>query len=346
MVVAADIHTEDNHLVISEGTALSDKIITRLEFYSITELLVYHLPSAIDVSPTLLRETFNERIRQSESFQRFRQAYQNVSDNLKSSLDSIVYQGKNIDSDQLLSDTEQILNRCKSNTELFNMLHCMRDFDDTTYVHSLNVALICNIIGRWLHFIPEDLETITLSGLLHDIGKLFIPPEIILKPAKLSDDEFTTIKTHAVRGYNLLKNQQLDSRIKLAALMHHERCDGSGYPHHFSSDQIHPYAKLVAIADVYDAMTSARVYRGPLCPFEVLSIFETEGYTKYDPKYVIVFMENIAQTYINNSVRLSNDMIGEIIMINQHDLSKPIVKVNNEFIDLSRKRELSITALI
>ena len=128
--------------------------------------------------------------------------------------------------------------------------------------------------------------------------------------------------------------------------MHHERCDGSGYPYGFYSEQIDSFAKLVSIADVYDAMTCARVYRGPLCPFDVITIFETEGYTKYDPKYIMIFLEGIVQTYIHNSVRLSNDMIGEIILINKSELSRPVIKVGDVYFDLTKQRDLHIVSLV
>ena len=346
MIVANDIFTTDGHLIIPKDVPLTDQCIARLEFHSIVELTIYGIPTAYSPEVYKHAETFIEKIKNRESFQRFHQAYENTAGNLKNSLDSIVHSQKDINVDQLLSDIGHILSQCDSNTDLLNMLHCMREYDDSTYIHCLNVALISNIIGRWLHFMPEDLEVLTLSGLLHDIGKIAIPPQIIMKPAKLTAEEFNTIKTHTIRGYNLMKSQHIDNRIKHSALMHHERCDGSGYPYGFFDKQIDPFAKLVAIADVYDAMTCARVYRGPLCPFEVMSIFEAEGYTKYDPKYIMTFMEGIAQTYINNTVKLSNDMIGEVVLINKLNLSRPVVKINTQFIDLSKNKQLSIVAMM
>lgn len=345
MVVASDVFTEDNHLIISKDTKLTDKIITRLEFYSIIELSVYS--STVPEEEVIIAQTtYNERIRNSESFQRFHLAYKNTVNNIKSNLDQFVKTQKDLDTDLLLQETGKILMEFKSNIEIFNMLHCMREYDDTTYVHSLNVALICNIIGKWLNFSQEDLAAITLSGLLHDLGKLMIPSNIISKPAKLTEEEYSTIKTHTIRGYNLLKSKKLDSRIKHASLMHHERCDGSGYPYGFYGEQIDPFAKLVAIADVYDAMTCARVYRGPLCPFEVISIFESEGFAKYDPKFILTFLEGIANTYIHNSVRLNDNTEGEIILINRLELSKPVIKSGDNFIDLSKRRDLSIVAIL
>lgn len=346
MIAADDIYTKDHQLVIAKDTVLTDKIITRLEFYSITDILVLSDSELMDAETKYIETTFYGEIRKSEAFHRFHKAYQNTVNEYKNTFDNIVSNQAEIDVDHLLSDVSKILFQSSSNIELFNMLHCIRHYDDTTYLHSLNVSLICNIIGKWLHLSPEDLEVITLCGLLHDIGKLLIPSNIIMKPARLTDEEFSTIKTHTLRGYNILKDKNIDKRIKLSALLHHERCDGSGYPYGFGGDQIDPFAKLVAIADVYDAMTCARVYRGPLCPFEVVNIFETEGLTKYDPKYIMTFLEGIVQTYINNNVRLSNQQEGEIIMINKSELSRPVVRVGTEYIDLTRSRNLSIEALL
>lgn len=346
MITADDVYTKDHHLVIAKDTELTDRIITRLKFYSISDLLIQSDSNFRDVETDYFETTFYGEIRKSESFQRFHKAYQRIAGEFTNTLDNMVSNNTDVDEEHLLSEVNDILHQCDSNIELFNMLHCIRHYDDTTYLHSLNVSLICNIIGKWLRFTPEDLKVITLSGLLHDIGKLMIPSEIITKPAKLTQEEFETIKTHTVRGYRILKDKNIDNRIKLSALQHHERCDGSGYPYGFKTKQIGQFAKLVAIADVYDAMTCARVYRGPLCPFEVVNIFETEGLTKYDPKYILTFLEGIVQTYINNNVRLSNQQEGEIIMINKNQLSRPVVRIGREFVDLSRSRDLYIEAII
>lgn len=346
MVVAEDVYTKDLNLVIGKNTTLTDKIITRLEFYSITDFYVYSDQSHKHDEVAYAENTFYNEIKKSEPFKQFRSAYQNATNHLKDSLDSLMDGQNMVDPYQLLSDVSKILLQCNNNIELLNMLHCMREYDDITYAHSLNVSLMCNILGKWLHFSPKDLETITMCGLLHDVGKLMIPHNIILKPDKLTNEEYSLIKTHTIRGYNVLKNKNLDERIKSSALMHHERCDGSGYPNGFIEHEIDPFAKLVAIADVYDAMTCARVYRGPLCPFEVINLFETEGYIKFDTKYIMTFLEGIVQTYINNNVRLNNGIEGEIVLINKFELSRPIIMAGDTFIDLSKNRNIYIEALI
>ncbi len=345
MVAASDLFSKDGLLIMNKDTILTDKIITRLEFYSVLELDINIITSTEDATVILACDTYYEKLRKSESFKAFQMAYQQAIDGIKHSFEDIVTRKSAVDTDILLADARKILSQSSSGMEIINMLQCIRNYDDATFVHSLNVALICNIIGKWLHFTPEDLDTITLCGLLHDIGKLLIPSEIILKPAKLTKEEYTKIKTHSYLGFELLKNTMLDSRVKKAALLHHERCDGSGYPFAYQSDRIDSFSKLVAIADVYDAMASPRVYRGPLSPFEVMSIIESEGYKKYDPKYLITFMQSIAESYIRNNVRLSNNQIGEVVFINHSELSRPVIRVDNQFIDLSKQRNINIVSL-
>ena len=348
MKVAEDIYTEDNNLIISEGTSLTDSIITRLEFYSIEELLIRSNEETIlaKAEADHVEQTYFTRIKSSESFQRFHKAYTNSISNLKDGLDDILSYDTDPDVDFLLSEVNKILRYSETNIDLFHMLHCIRHYDDTTYIHSLNVSLICNIMGRWLSFNEDEMNVITICGLLHDIGKLMIPSDIIKKPDILTDEEFKTVKGHPIEGYKLLRDSNLDDRIKKSILMHHERCDGSGYPYGLKSNEINSYAKLVSIADVYDAMTTARVYRGPMCPFDVINIFESEAFKKYDPKYVMTFMEGISNTYINTDVRLSNKQEGTVIFVNKMSLSKPVVRVKDEFIDLSKKKDLKIEAII
>ena len=177
---------------------------------------------------------------------------------------------------------------------------------------------------------------------MHDVGKMEIPERIIKKPEILTDSEYSVIKLHPKRGYNLLAPIRMDERIKKVALMHHERCDGSGYPSGLKGDQIEEFAKMVAIVDIYDAMTSARVYRGPLCPFEVITVFESEGYEKFDPKYIIPFLEGIVNSYLNEKVILSDGRVGTIVLNNKNALSRPVVRIGNELIDLSKEKNLFI----
>ena len=183
--------------------------------------------------------------------------------------------------------------------------------------------------------------------MLHNIGKAEIPSEVLNKTEKLTDEEFELIKSHALRGSKLLKKAGLSSNIQFAALQHHERSDGSGYPRGLEADEISDFASIIAIADVYDAMTSARSYRTPKCAFQVIAAFEDEGLQKYNTKYILTFLERIANAYQNSKVILSDGRSGKIVYINKSRLSRPIVQVDdNEMVDLSREHDLTITSIL
>ena len=148
---------------------------------------------------------------------------------------------------------------------------------------------------------------------------------------------------------DVIKNtvsEYYSDHIRNAALMHHERYDGSGYPMRISGKQIDPYARIVAIADVYDAMTAARVYRGPLCPFRVIEIFEQEGFEKYDVEYLLTFLENVVNTYLQCDCKLSDGRKAKIIFINKDKLSRPTVQCGNEYIKLADHPDLTIEELL
>ncbi len=288
-----------------------------------------------------------EKVQASEEFKKFKQDFEtNVSD-LKGMVNEIVEKNSPIDVDSMLEPTMKLLGGHQSSFGVFDMLHNMRQFDDLTFAHSMNVALICNVFAEWIGFSEDEVKLATACGMLHDIGKLKIDDSIIKKPGRLTDEEFRKIKNHPIEGYKALQHQNISEHIKNAALMHHEKCDGSGYPFGLKTEKIDNYAKMVAIADVYDAMTSERVYRGALCPFTVIELFEKEGLEKYDIVYIMTFLENVINTYIDNRVMLSNGKIGTIRWIDKQKLSRPMIQLADQsFLELSKHPELRIIKIL
>ncbi|SKC04388.1 HDIG domain-containing protein [Lachnospiraceae bacterium] len=346
MVTAEDVISFNNQLILPRDMELTDKAITKLEFYSILSVQVKDETANVAIpSETPPDISYSDKIRNSQEYKVFKQDFESTLSEVEDSLNDIISKNK-IDTDNLLQEPGKLLVHNPSGIHIFDMLHNMRMYDDPTYAHSLNVSLICHVFGRWLGMSDADVDILTLAGLLHDIGKLKIPNEIISKPAKLTDQEYTTVKSHAMEGYNILKDLPINEHVKRAALMHHERCDGTGYPLGLTTKRIDRYARIVAIADVYDAMTSPRVYRGPLCPFQVISIFESEGLQRYDPEFILVFLEYIVNTYMNNRVRLSNGLTGDIVLINKLDLAHPMVHCGSHYIDLSHEHGLYIEAIL
>lgn len=344
MVVAEDVYTYHNQLIFPKGLVLTDKAITRMEFYSILYVRVEDAP-AVSSEPEVV-PSYSEHIRQTPEFHHFKAAFEADISTFKSVLNDVIEKGAPLEVENLLTQTIHLISKSESYVSVFDMLHNMREYDDCTFVHCFNVALICHVFARWLKLSPKETQTATLCGLLHDVGKLKIPDEIIKKPGKLTALEYQTVKKHCQEGYKILSSTTLSHHIKNAALMHHERCDGSGYPYGITAHRTDFYAKMVAVADVYDAMTSARIYRGPLCPFMAISVFENEGLQKYDTRCIMTFLENIVNTYLLNRVRLSNGIEGEIIYINRSHLSSPTIKCGSRYIDLSLRSDVYIEALI
>lgn len=357
MILASDVIAQDGSLIVANGTKLDMDSIAKLSDYHILEIDVEDRPvepeqeeyvgiEEIFTSSAPAEEpTYYDKIRETAEFKEFCEDYELDVNELKNSLNDIVKRNSPVNEAELLAHTMSIVDKHNNTLQLFDMLHSLRQFDDQTFAHSINVALISSIIGQWLHFSREDIKVLTLSGLLHDIGKLDIPDEVLNKPGKLTPEEFATIKSHVKIGYEYLKNQQIDNRIKEACLMHHEKCDGSGYPFGVKSDKIPVFAKIISIADVYDAMTAARVYRKGLCPFKVIREMENQCFTSLDPNYAIPFLRNVISSYIHTNVTLSDGRIGEVVLINDRALSKPSVICNGEFIDLS-KTSLTIESIL
>ena len=358
MVVAGDVYNESNHLVIPRGTVLTRDIIDRLKYYAVFDFFVEDekpVKLASYNMDDLERHIFSEykidsggyfrRIKESEQFKEFENMFQESVNNITDCINAVVTKSGEVNLEQLLDSVKKITDDFNPDVSLFDMIHCIEGYDDLTYIHSVNVALISRVIGKWMGLSPEECDTLTICGLLHDIGKVMVPVEIITKPSRLSPTEYALIQTHTIHGYNLLKNIDIDERIKLAALQHHERCDGKGYPNKLRYNDIDQFSRIVAIADVYDAMTSNRIYRKGICPFEVISIFE-ENIDAYDPKVLFIFLEKIAQSYVNAEVILNGDLEGKIIMINKYALGRPGVLVGGAYVDLSRQDNMEITALM
>ncbi len=345
MIVAEDIYSYSGQLLLTKGSVLTDSTITILEMYDIISIRIDDAPSATPVTADL-SEPLSAKTKNSMEFQQFKMTYDKEVAHFKNSVIMAMQKKIPLDTEPLMDGVLNLLHNVSNFSGVVDILQNMRDYDDLTYAHSINVALICNVTARWLNMSSHDIHIATACGLFHDIGKEQIPKPILNKPSKLTTNEFNIIKKHPILGYQLLKEQSFNEHVCKAALMHHERCDGTGYPLGIKNSQIDKFAKLVSIADVYDAMTAARLYRGPLCPFTVIELFEKEGLQQYDPQYIMTFMENVVSTYILNRCRLSNGQEGDIIYINREWLSHPVVQCGKEYVNLADRNDLSIECLL
>lgn len=232
----------------------------------------------------------------------------------------------------------------QNNDVIYNMLD-IRSYDDYTYAHSVNVCTISLIIGSWMKLSRSDLEYLGIGALLHDIGKIFVDSNILNKPAQLNNDEYEKIKKHARDGYEILKEKIRISFISShVAFQHHERQDGSGYPRGITGDRIHRFAKIVAVADVYDAMTSDRVYRQAVPSHIVLEQIKADADKKFD-RIVVESLEKMVAPYPVGSVLLLTN--GETVIVNKITRVECQVKVDSgpregQFFDLYHLPEVSV----
>ncbi|MCR5684564.1 MAG: HD-GYP domain-containing protein [Lachnospiraceae bacterium] len=340
MELARDIYSRNNQVILNAGSVLDAQKISKIMFYAVDTITVYKQATSESGM------TLTQQLKNSVEFREFTQNYDNTVSALKDQMNKVITENAELDEDFLVGEVDRMIMATGGKSRIFNMLHCIRDYDELTYMHSVNVSLICNCFAKWLGMNEDEQRVLTLAGLLHDVGKTAIPREILHKPDSLTPEEYAIVKTHTIKGYDSIKEKHIDDRIKMAVLQHHERADGSGYPYGKTADQIDNFAMITAIADVYDAMTSDRIYRPRICPFEVVRSFENDGYSKFDPQFLVPLLEQISEVYMNHTVRLSDDKVGKIVLMNKQELSKPIVQVDDTFVDLSRQRGVKISEIL
>jgi len=233
------------------------------------------------------------------------------------------------------------------NDDVLMRLKQLQESDDYTFHHSLRVAILASMIGKWLGYSKTELHEICEAGLLFDIGKLKIPEFILKKNGKVTPQEFEIIKKHAQLGYSvLLRTKGVSQDVKFAALQHHERMDGSGYPLRIRAGQIHEFAKIIMVCDIYDAMISNRVYRSKLSPFEAAEYISWNSGHTLDSRICYIFLSNLAEFYIGKRCRLNSNEEGVIAYVDVNYPTRPIVRVGNRFLDLTKDRKYQIVELL
>lgn len=218
---------------------------------------------------------------------------------------------------------------------------------DYMFHHSVRVAMTSYLLARWHGFQQKDLLPIALAGLMHDIGNSRVDPAILAKISPLTSAEHDEIRSHTVMGYAILKNVAgYNEGTKLVAVQHHEREDGSGYPLGLKGDKIHPYSKVVAVADIYHAMSANRLYRSAVSPYLVLEELLQYSFGKLDPKIVRTFIDKVTQFHTGMIVKLSDNRIGEIVFSQREHPTRPWVNVNGTIVNLTMERSLYIQDVI
>lgn len=254
---------------------------------------------------------------------------------------------KGCDIDQTMNIAESIVEEIISKKTFSLDMIDLRSFDEYTYRHSVNVAVLATIIGMGMELDSRDLVNLCAAAILHDLGKLEIDERILNKPGKLTEEEFAVMKQHPVRSYELLKAKwTIPAETKEAVLFHHENEDGSGYPNGISGEQIPLYAKIIHVVDVYDALTSKRPYKKPYSPSEAMEYLMGGCGKLFDHEIVRAFMTKVPLYQKGMNVALSTGETAIVVENSRRNNMRPIVRLSDGTrLDLNDGKRLNITIL-
>ncbi|GJM79844.1 hypothetical protein HMSSN139_23400 [Paenibacillus sp. HMSSN-139] len=223
---------------------------------------------------------------------------------------------------------ESILDDLSARDDAMIMMMNMNSMDHYLYRHSLNVCVYTLLLGQLHGYTKDELTVLGLGALLHDIGKTKLPLELLTKPSRLTDEEFEMIKRHPDFGFKMLKDEPGIPLLSAhCAYQHHEKIDGSGYPRGIRGNEIHEYARWIAITDAYDAMTTHRSYRKAMLPHQALEVLYTGCGHWYEKPKLELFRDRVAIYPIGMTVRLSTGETGVVSRIHGHMPQRPVVRV-------------------
>ena len=281
MVTAQSIFNEKGAPFLVRGTPLTDRYIYRLRQLSVPELHVTSLSADFQLPPP--PDVIEERTRV--------QAVDSVAETFRQA----EVNGQ-FDMDLMEQCADLLVRDIMTKKKNLVQITDIRLHDSYTFSHSVNVAVLATMLGNLCGYSKSKLQVITLGGLLHDIGKLAVPMPILNKTSSLTADEFKIIRRHPSEGRKILKelNSPIASILAIIAVQHHEHLDGSGYPYHVRGKSIHPYSRITAIADVYDALTSARSYKRAYKPNVVYQMMMKNSPGHFDMDRLRLFFDNVA----------------------------------------------------
>lgn len=238
--------------------------------------------------------------------------------------------------------TKNIVDQVMTNRDMMIEMIDLKNHDDYTFQHCVNVGVLSSVIGVALNFTHKEVTDLTSAALFHDIGKMFIPLSILNKPGPLTDEERAEMQKHPKLGYDFVSRYLPLSNTALnGILLHHEKCNGNGYPYGRKKNEISVYAKILAICDVYDELTSDRCYSKAALPSEAIEYIMANSDEHFDADIIKVFLKKVVPYPVGLTVELSNGMKG-IVSKNSPDLLlRPQIKLfqkkndEEQFVDLS-----------
>lgn len=329
-ILIEDIYDDKGNILIGGNTIINEYVINILDKFKVKEIPVY---------PSKVNSNFMKNYAKPLFYKEDIFAMQEVAIRLAAS--------KGVNPNKLDHICNILSTEINKNRQMIGQTEKIKDTDEYTYNHSINVAIYSVYIGKLIGLDEGRIKELCQAALLHDIGKSKVPKDILNKKGKLTEDEFNIVKKHTIDGYILSKRLSfLSEEVRQAILSHHEREDGSGYPRGIRGKKINLYAKIIAIADVYDALTSKRVYKNKRSPFDAIEEFYYMGIHKFSRSILEIFLKNISQLYVNSKARLNDGMLGKIQFIHPKYITKPVIQIEEKNINLLKYNFLKIEEII
>ena len=312
MVVAKNVYSGDGLLLLGANTLLTDNYIARLCALDISSVDIVttclecgELPEAVEAE-TRRKLVFAVR----DAFREFQAT-------------------KKIDGDLIFSSVESIVGEVLHNRHAMIHLADIHTYDNYTFHHSVNVGIMATMIGIHLGYEEWRLKQLALGSILHDIGKMLVPVAILHKPERLNEEEMAEMRQHTDYGFELLRKQKFVIPLPAShvAYQHHEKYDGSGYLRQLGGNEIHEYARVAAIADVYDALTSDRPYRRGLLPHQAYEVLQSLAGRHFDPVVLEAFTQRIAPYPPGTVVQTNGGQIGVVVRIQPGLAIRPVIRL-------------------
>ncbi|SHH02290.1 HD-GYP domain-containing protein [Tepidibacter thalassicus] len=331
----------DGLLLLQDKVKLNENYIKQLILKGINYIYVVdEISEGIEINEIIPNEKFIE-------------AKQIIKDQFNT-----IKKGKNIGLNMTIinNTVSELLDILTSNRDISYNVNQLRIVDDYLYEHSLNVTVSCIYIGILLKYDKIKLQKLALGALLHDIGKTFIDSRILNKPSKLTADERKEIEKHPELGYRYINDnygEEISSISKQIILQHHEKWNGTGYPNQLSGEAIYILARICSIADVFDALTTDRVYRKAMTVYAASEYIYSLGYNEFDFEIVKLFLSRVVKFKEGSIVKLSDGSKAIVYSQNKCMLDRPVVKLlvdkkgrfvshKNIFLDLMEEKTLFI----
>lgn len=309
MILAKSIYDENGRVLLGYQSVLTEEFIDKLKEKGFPGIYIEdELSKDIEVQETITTELRNKGV------------------------DAL----RRRDIDETMNVAKQIVDQLLHSAKVLLDMIDLRTFDDYTFRHSVNVAVLSTVIGMNMEMNRNHIEELAVAAIMHDIGKVMVNPEILNKPSQLTNEEYYEVQRHSEYGYDILKKRfDISARTRAGILSHHENEDGSGYPQHLKGSQIFQYAKIIHVADVFDALTSRRPYKEAYERSEAVEYLMACGGMLFDMEVVKAFLTSVSVYPVGVTVTLSTGQEA-IVIHNSDNILRPTVRLmNGEELNLS-----------